>query len=273
MSMGLGIRAPVWLLLRGLTRDQRHWGDFPRHLAEALPPGARVVCIDLPGNGVLNHLRSADRVEGLVEQARAQVREQGLAGRPVHLLAMSLGAMVAAAWADAHPDEVAAAVLVNTSLRPFSPFWQRLRPGAWGPLLACLLPGTAAERWERCILQLTSQLAVHRPDAAQRLQQWADWRRAHPVSRANALRQLRAALAFRAPAAPPLVPLLLLNGAADALVHPACSQAVARAWQRPIVVHPAAGHDLPLDDPAWVVAEVVRWCQVLEAERHRCSVA
>lgn len=273
MSAGLDMHAPVWLLLRGLTRDQRHWGDFPRHLAEALPPGARVVCIDLPGNGVLNHLRSADRVEGLVEQAREQVRAHGLSGQPVHLLAMSLGAMVAAAWADAHPDEVAAAVLVNTSLRPFSPFWQRLRPGAWGPLLACLLPGTGAERWERNILQLTSQLAVHRPDAAQRLQQWADWRRAYPVSRANALRQLRAAMAFRAPAAPPLVPLLLLNGAADALVHPACSQAVARAWQRPIVVHPAAGHDLPLDDPAWVVAEVVRWGQALEAERHRCSVA
>ena len=32
------MNAPVWLLLRGLTRDQRHWGDVPERLARALPP-------------------------------------------------------------------------------------------------------------------------------------------------------------------------------------------------------------------------------------------
>ena len=254
------MNAPVWLLLRGLTRDQRHWGDVPERLARALPPGAQVVCIDLPGNGGLHHLRSAATVAGLVAQARAQVAECGLAGRPVHLLAMSLGAMVAVAWAAAHPDEIAGAVLVNTSLRPFSPFWQRLRPRAWAPLLACLWPGTSAERWERCILGLTSARAVRRPEAPALLRQWADWRRSHPVSRANALRQLLAAATFRAPRRAPPVPLRLLNGAADGLVHPACSQAVARAWNLPLAVHPDAGHDLPLDDPDWVVAHVVAWC-------------
>ncbi|MEX8494425.1 alpha/beta fold hydrolase [Sphaerotilus sp.] len=254
------MNAPVWLLLRGLTRDRRHWGDFPDRLAAALPPEARVVCIDLPGNGALHGLRSASHVPGLVAQARAQVAARGLAGRPVHLLAMSLGAMVAVAWAEAHPDEIAAAVLVNTSLRPFSPFWQRLRPRAWGPLLACLWPGTSAGRWERSILDLTSRLAVCRPESPVLLRHWTAWRASHPVSRANALRQLRAAVAFRAPREAPPVPLLLLSGAADGLVHPACSQALARAWGLPIAVHPGAGHDVPLDDPAWVVAQVVAWC-------------
>jgi pimeloyl-ACP methyl ester carboxylesterase len=258
--------APVWLLLRGLTRDRRHWGDVPGRLAAALPPGTRVVCIDLPGNGVLHHLRSASSVAGLVAQARAQMAEQGLAGRSVHLLAMSLGAMVAVAWAEAFPQEIAAAVLVNTSLRPFSPFWQRLRPRAWAPLLGCLWPGTSAEGWERCILGLTSRLAVHRPEAPALLRQWTGWRLVHPVSRVNALRQLRAAMAYRAPRRAPSVPLLLLNGAADGLVHPACSQAVARAWALPCAVHPDAGHDLPLDDPDWVVAQVAAW-------RQRCKVA
>lgn len=260
------MNAPVWLLLRGLTRDRRHWGEVPQRLAAALPPGVRVVCIDLPGNGVLHHLRSAASVAGLVAQARVQVAEHGLGGRPVHLLAMSLGAMVAVAWAQAFPQEIAAAVLVNTSLRPFSPFWQRLRPRAWAPLLGCLGPGTSAAHWERRILGLTSQLAVHRSEAPALLQQWTGWRLTHPVSRANALRQLRAAMAYRAPRRAPPVPLLLLSGAADALVHPACSQALARAWALPVAVHPTAGHDLPLDDPAWVVAQVAAW-------RQRCRVA
>ncbi|PMZ18082.1 alpha/beta hydrolase, partial [Pseudomonas sp. FW306-02-F08-AA] len=38
-----------------------------------------------------------------------------------------------------------------------------------------------------------------------------------------------------------------------------CSQALAAAWNLPLVMHPFAGHDLPLDDPAWVVAQVLQW--------------
>ena len=42
----------TWVLLRGLTREQRHWGGFPKLLAEQLP-GAHIVALDLPGNGRL----------------------------------------------------------------------------------------------------------------------------------------------------------------------------------------------------------------------------
>jgi len=39
-----------WVLLRGLMREQRHWGAFPATLARALP-GAAILTPDLPGNG------------------------------------------------------------------------------------------------------------------------------------------------------------------------------------------------------------------------------
>jgi pimeloyl-ACP methyl ester carboxylesterase len=68
---------------------------------------------------------------------------------------MSLGAMVAVAWADRHPDELAGGVLINTSLRPFSPWYQRLRPANYLALLGLLLAGDAGRR-ERTILRLTS---------------------------------------------------------------------------------------------------------------------
>ena len=48
---------------------------------------------------------------------------------------MSLGAMVAVDWAARHPEELAGCVLINTSLRPFSPWYQRLRPANYGALL------------------------------------------------------------------------------------------------------------------------------------------
>jgi len=73
---------------------------------------------------------------------------------------MSLGAMVAVAWAQSHPEEVAAQVLINTSMRRFSPLYQRLRPANYLPLLRLLLTGAALQDWERAILHMTSQVAM-----------------------------------------------------------------------------------------------------------------
>ncbi len=91
------------------------------------------------------------------------------------------------------------------------------------------------------------------------LDDWTAWRISHPVSRANALRQLLAAMRFKAPQRAPQTRLLLLTGEQDHLVDSRCSQALAAAWRCEIAVHPSAGHDLPLDDAAWVAQEVSRW--------------
>jgi pimeloyl-ACP methyl ester carboxylesterase len=89
---------------------------------------------------------------------------------------------------------------------------------------------------------------------------WCAIRRARPVGVANALRQLVAAARFQAPLAAP-VPTLLLTSAGDRLADPRCSADIARRWACPLVVHSEAGHDLPLDDPAWVVQEVKAWSE------------
>lgn len=69
-----------------------------------------------------------------------------------------------------------------------------------------------------------------------------------------------AAARFSAPAGiPARGRVLLLAGAQDHLVHPDCSAQVARAWGAPLSLHPDAGHDLPLDDPAWVCAQLRDW--------------
>jgi predicted alpha/beta hydrolase family esterase len=55
--------------------------------------------------------------------------------------------------------------------------------------------------------------------------------------------------------------LLLLASAQDQLVDPRCSAALAHAWHRPLVRHTSAGHDLPLDDGAWVISQIRQWLQ------------
>lgn len=172
---------------------------------------------------------------------------------PYHLLAFSLGGMVAVAWARHHPEECRALVLLNTSLGPYDPFHQRLRPRALPATLTALaFRGTVRER---AILRFTTarwaELGSVLPD-------WLAWARECPVSRGNVLRQLLAAARFSAPERP-ATELLILAGARDNLADPRCSRQLAAAWTADFALHPHAGHDLPLDDGRWVVARMGEW--------------
>jgi len=247
---------PTWVLLRGLIRESRHWGALPGLLARALP-ASRVLCPDLPGNGLRNHEPSPTRIEAMVESCRAALKLGGHAP-PYRLLAMSLGGMVAANWASAYPAEVEALVLINTSMRPFSPFYRRLRPASYARLLRAATASAELPARETLILGLVSNSAARRAVA---LPAWVALARQNPVTRRNALRQLLAAARFRASPAPPVAPTLVLVSQQDRLVSPACSHALARAWGTALASHPAAGHDLALDDAPWVVGEVMAWLE------------
>ena len=252
----------TWIFLRGLTRESRHWGCFPEIFRSAIPD-AQVHAPDLPGNGSLHRQQSPQCVEAMVESFRSQLAERGVAA-PYHLLAMSLGAMVAVAWAARYPEEIRGCVLINTSLRPFSPFHQRLRPGNYPRLLKLALFGGSEHEWERTILSLTSRQAEAPADL---LETWVGYRREYPVSTRNALRQLRAAALYRAPHARPQAPTLILTSRLDALVDTACSQQLAQQWKTGLAEHPTAGHDLPLDDGPWVARQVSQWLQTQAAQQ------
>jgi pimeloyl-ACP methyl ester carboxylesterase len=89
---------------------------------------------------------------------------------------------------------------------------------------------------------------------------WAALARERPVRPANALRQLAAAARYSASPMRPATPTLVLTSARDRLVDSSCSRKLAQAWQAGLAVHPSAGHDLPLDDPDWLITEVKRHC-------------
>ncbi len=243
-----------WVLLRGLMREQRHWGDFPARYQVALK--TPLTCLDFAGNGHLHARTSASSVAGMVQDIRNQLRQLGIAP-PYRVLALSLGAMVALEWAMAYPAELEKIVLINTSLAPFNPFYQRLRPGNYPALLRVLLTGTLAQR-EALILRLTSAHYGNERKAAI-LAQWISYARQYRVTRANIVRQLLAAMRYRAGPERPTADLLLLAGQQDSLVNMACSQALAQRWHCPLRLHPGAGHDLPLDDPTWVIEQITDW--------------
>lgn len=245
----------TWVLLRGLTRETAHWNGFDQRLTTALGPQHRVVTLDLPGNGTQYQARSPACVADMAQACRAELHRRSHQ-TPLVLVAMSLGAMVAVDWACSAPQDIAGCVLINTSLRGLSPFWQRLQPRNYALLAGVMLPGRTTLEREQAVLAMTSNQPAHQGEAAAA---WAAVARQRPVSRGNAFRQLLAAARYRAPAQPPAVPALLLSSAGDRLVSAQCSQRIAAAWGWPLRIHPDAGHDLPLDAPGWVQQQICDW--------------
>ena len=246
----------TWVLLRGMMRDTRHWGDFPLKFQKALN-AQHVVSLDFLGNGTLHAHKSATSVAEMAIYCHTLLKQQGYTP-PYSLLALSLGGMVAVAWSEMYPAELERMVLINTSMAPYNPFYHRLRPNNYPALFRFLLFGTAVQR-ESLILKLTSTLKNRSKDRQAILDRWTDYARQCPVSRANILRQLHAAAGYRVTSSGPSVPVLLLASQQDRLVDVKSSLTLAQRWQCPILLHPSAGHDLPLDDGDWVIQQVREW--------------
>lgn len=241
-------RPAHFVLLRGLWREARHWGEFPGHVQQRFP-GALISTPDIPGNGLRNHETSPDTIAGMTGALRQQVD----LSQPIRLIALSMGGMIAIDWMRRYPAEIEAAVLINTSARPLSPFYHRLRWTSYPYVLPMILH-SAAQR-EADILRLTSN---RHPHDGKLLQNWQQWQRQNPVSPVSARNQLLAAMQFSI-TAKPQQPLLVITSRADRLVDYRCSRKLAQTWNADYVEHESAGHDLPLDEPEWLAQRIKQW--------------
>lgn len=250
-----------WILLRGLTRESAHWGDFIGTLQSAFPD-ATLTLLDLPGTG--RHYKSAspDTIRAITDTVRAEAQALGATQQPATILALSLGAMVAWEWMRTYPDDISGAVLINCSFAGLSPFYQRMRWQSYGQLLALARKRGPLER-EPALLQLLS----NRKDRHLQLaHEWVKIQKERPVSPKNTYRQLMAAAAYDPGEQKPWQPVLLLNSQGDQLVSPSCSEAIHEKWNLDLCTHPWGGHDLTLDDGEWVINRVKNWLQHLDGE-------
>lgn len=257
LRAGVAAASPVWVLLRGMSRESGHWGVFPEHLRhelQALRPDVRVISLDLPGTGTLRRQPSPTQVSAIVDACRAQLQRQGVSA-PVSVLGMSLGAAVLSDWVNRYPAEVDAGVLINPSLRPFSELFRKSRPLNYLGLALLSLSRFGARMREERVLSLTTRLTP--PQSV--IDRWLELQRQHPLGVRNTVRQLLASVRYRASRTRPAAPMLLLCSKADGLVDWRCSQAISRAWGAPLRMHTRAGHDLPLDDPLWVARAIADW--------------
>ncbi len=238
-----------FVLIRGLLRDARHWGDFTDALQQRFPHSL-ISTPDVPGNGRLCHAVSPTTIAAMTDALRGQI----MASYPLTLIGLSMGGMIAIDWMCRYPNEVEAAVLINTSVKPLSPFYQRLHWMAY-PRLLRVIVHTPAER-EADILNLTSNYHQH---DGQLLRNWQSWQRQCPVSTVSAKNQFLAAVKFSLPVNKPRQSILVVTSTADRLVDYHCSLKLSQAWQTDYLQHDTAGHDLPLDEPEWLACVIARW--------------
>ncbi len=233
-------------LVRGLIREKGHWGPFIQQLQETYP-GARISAIDLPGAGEYYLGRSPLSIGAMVDDMRRDFLRCSTPGEHSHLMAISLGGMIAVEWLRRYPGDFHTVTLINTSFGGVSPFFHRLRPQAF--LFLLKVPFLKGRKKEARILQLVS----NHPDVFEEtLDQWEVIQRERPVSLSNTLRQLFAAAKFRIGTFLPSIPVTLLSATKDRMVSVDCSRAIARRWKLPLREHPTGGHDLTVDAPKWV---------------------
>lgn len=239
---------PCFVLIRGLLRDARHWGAFTGVLRKQFPE-ADIWVPDIPGNGRRYHETSPDSIEKMTEALRQQLEHR----KNLNLIALSMGGMVAIDWMTRYPDDIASAVLINTSVRPLSPFYQRLRWQIY-PGIIKMLCQSEMQR-EHTILALTSNYYRNNKDI---LNSWQRWQQQQPVSALSGRNQLLAAATFKI-SQKPKQPILIVTSSADRLVDYRCSKRLQQLWLTDYQQHDKAGHDLPLDDPDWLAAFIRDW--------------
>ncbi|WP_420538281.1 alpha/beta fold hydrolase [Methylotuvimicrobium alcaliphilum] len=243
-----------WILLRGLARESAHWGDFVPLLQDAFP-ASRISLIDLLGTGCYYRKASPCSIRAIVESVRGDALAKGWLEKPVSILGLSLGAMVAWEWLSRHPEDIAGEVLMNTSFADLSPFYMRLRRQSYRDFAELAMTRDIFRRESRIV-----RLVSNRKDRYEAtIEEWSRIQKARPISTKNALRQIVAAATYKPSHSKPQQPVLLLNGQGDRLVSPVCSEAIHKKWRIELRAHPWAGHDLTLDDGGWVATQIQDW--------------
>lgn len=240
------IKEKHFYLIRGLIREKEHWGRFVGEL-QKLFPDSKITTIDLPGAGEHFQKSTPFSIKGMVEEMRREYLVKKRPNEESHLVAISLGGMIACEWMKNHPQDFVSATLINTSVGGNSPVYDRLFPKALVYLLK--VPFLKGRAREEHILKLVSNNPVVFEET---LELWERILKERPVNLENTLRQLFAAAFFKADGFVPPIPVTILASVKDRMVNVKCSRAIAQKWNAKLREHPTGGHDLSVDDPEWI---------------------
>jgi pimeloyl-ACP methyl ester carboxylesterase len=252
------------VLLHAFPLDHSMWA-FQEPLAEQV----RLVVPDLRGFGGSDEA-VPESIAALADDVVALLDAVHVAG-PAVICGISMGGYVAQHVAARHPDRVAAVILVATKLEADSAEARAGRTDlaakvgrlGLGILADAMIPRLLADSAE-------ARRAPGRADVESLL------RRTILAQRVETVQTALAALGARPDMTEPLrqlrAPALLVAGAEDAITPPECLQAAeAIIPGAKLLIVPAAGHMVPLEQPAVFNAAVLEFLRELPEGRLRAA--
>lgn len=245
----------TWVFLRGLGRESGHWGSFLIQFQKQFPK-AKIITCDLPGTGKNLYLQSPIAISEMWDFVLDELKRNQVTEKPWNILAVSLGAMVAAFGLSANAKNLQKIALVNTSFS-ISPFYHRLQPKNYIRFLKIALSFNPTAR-ELEVLRMISQRPEKYESTAR---DWGQLSIERPIHTQTLIRQLAAAARAKTPSISPTQSkkILLFRGLKDQMVNPQCTLALQKYWNCERRDHPTAGHDLPLDEPEWLLLQLQDW--------------
>ena len=169
------------LLIRGLSREKRHWGEFPSLIEKNL--NLKVHTLDNLGVGEFNKRTSPLSVRENVDflQDHFELLQTQYPGE-WYLLGVSLGGMFAIEWSQ-RLNPFKKVFVINSSIKNYSPLFQRLSPyGLQMMAKSFLLSG---EKQEEIIYDLTSVRSHSSEHGFYKTKEWLSYRNDRPMSKTN----------------------------------------------------------------------------------------
>lgn len=241
-----------YLFLRGLARNQFHWGD-PTLYKSFLGP--HVYFIDLPGFGINNHLKPPHSIHKTTDFVKKEwtsyVQNQNIGSYKKVLVSLSLGGMVGMDWCSRYPQDWDQLILINSSAGDLNKFWHRLKPQNYLKLFYSIVTPCLKAR-ESCIFDMTCN---DQGQKGQRVKEWVQVAKQRPIKYSNLFLQLWAALRFRSPDQIQTSGVVL-SSLKDKLVSYKCSENISKKYNFKLIHNKTAGHDLSVDHLEWMFEKI-----------------
>lgn len=239
-------------LIRGLSRESAHWGDFTSILQKQFVK-CTIKLVDLPGFGIFNHLPSPASIEAIVSFIDSHY--------PVNpdesnfIVATSLGGMIGLEWVKSGSNKFDGLVMMNCSFKNICTFSERVKKSSRAKLFQLFYLRNSYKR-EKIIFEINTNYPRKNEEI---LSHWVHIQHLRRVKKRNFFKQVIAAAKYVPKLENIEIPLLILASQNDKLVCSSCFLKIHKIFGGNIVWHKKAGHCIPLDDPNWVSIQIDKW--------------
>lgn len=240
-------------LIRGLTRESGHWGEFPDSLKK-INREVSIQFIDLPGSGKFVNKKSPISISKIVDFLRSEILIDK--SQTNILLASSLGGIVAMNWVIRFPNDFNGIVTLSSTYKGVCKTFERMKPQMWLEIIALMFTSNLSKR-EQIILNFNSNNDSFK---SKNLEKWVEIQKNRKMTRSNMIRQSIAGLRFNFKTKPEInVPLLIVGSKSDKLVCVKCIKKTHAFLGGDLLLHETAGHSITLDEPDWMATELMIW--------------